>query len=113
MDLCRTAAIVIASGVVYYGDMMVRQNFELLPHCRRLIHILAEKSTLDGPRRALKEHRAAMWEALALMGVVFRQNTTLRSADDQLHMAMEAPTADPAYRSLGQLLKLVSSRPRR
>ena len=102
-DLCRMAAIVIASGAVYHGDMtVVRQNFELVPHCRRLIQIITEKSILDGPRRAL-EHKA-MWKALTLMGVVFRQSATLRSSDDQRHSVMDMTKADPAYVSLMQLL---------
>ena len=102
-DLCRTAAIVIASGAVYHGDMtVVRQNFELIPHCRRLIQILTEKSILDGPRRALKHE--AMWTALTLIGVVFRQSATSRSEGDQLQSVMEGPGEDPAYAYLIQLL---------
>ncbi|KAK1758143.1 hypothetical protein QBC47DRAFT_373805 [Echria macrotheca] len=104
-DLCRTAAIVIASGAVYHGDMtVVRQNFKLIPHLRRIIQILTEKSIPDGPRRAL-EHESTR-EALTLMGVVFRQSATLRSEGDQLAMATGVPKADPdtGYASLMQLL---------
>ena len=94
-DLCRTAAIVMAAGAVYHSDpSVIKNNFELLSHSKRLIQILENKS---GGNRERNLYDPAMRKALYLLGVIFRQHTNRNwfaaSAQD-----------DPVYSSLLNLM---------
>ena len=106
-NLCRTAAVIIASGAIYHSDLaVIRGGFELLPHCRRLVQILTGKPVPYGPQMALEEE--VMWKALALIGVVFRQSRKPESGHGtgSVQAAIEQRQEDPGYFHLIQLWRL-------
>ncbi|RYP35823.1 hypothetical protein DL768_010963 [Monosporascus sp. mg162] len=73
-DLCRTAASMIAAGAVYHRDPSVlRTSPELLPHAKRLLRILENRS---GSNRERKIYDSVIQKALVLLGVVFRQQVS-------------------------------------